>query len=219
MNKNNLLLVLTAVTGIAILVLLTVFDYLIPRVTSALYLDVSSSNTKNKAFVEQLCKTRLNQLKEGDILIEAEFADTTFVSKNQAFEESMRLKFQEECQKVANLPAGVGKNGGTPLLPVLNSLELEITKQHKNGNKNRTVAIVVVQDNEPLQYNSPEKSDQLAKKVESFTKLGNVIVFIGSDLKLQQELKSALANITNSQVCTYTDAKACLEWAFNLARK
>ncbi len=210
---------LTVVIGIILLAGPIFIDLKTSRIISALYADVSQSNQEYKFFIKQLCKTHIEHLKEGDIRINGKFADKTFVNSNQAFEERDRLTLQSACKDAATPPEGIGKTPGTPLLPALNSFEQEIQKQRTLGNKNRAIGIFAIQEDEPLKNQSPEKSEEFTAKVESLTKSGNLVLFIGPDVKLQNQLKSALAKVNNTNVCTYENSKQCLEWAFTTARK
>lgn len=206
------------VAGGAILATPIILDAQNPRVIGLLYADVSQSNQPFKSHVQELCRARVELLKSGDLLIDGKFADQTYITSSHVFEDRDRLALQRDCQVVSNPPAGVGKQVGTNLMQAVASMQREVKHQRTLGNTNRVLSVVALQAAEPGNQARLDLN-VLTAKVRDMVKDGSVVLFIGPDLELQQQLKAALVGINKTDVCTYADGKHCLEWAFENARR
>ncbi|MBW4575782.1 MAG: hypothetical protein KME08_10910 [Aphanothece sp. CMT-3BRIN-NPC111] len=208
-----------ALVGAGILGLPIIWDAQNTRLIAAFYADVSLSNLEYKTSIQQLCSDRLNHLMEGDIRLDAKFADKTIVLGNQAYQDRDRLTLQQDCLAVATPPEGIGTHPGTALPLALESLEKEIRHQRTLGNNNRVAAILAIQAAEPGQNQSPLDLNTFKTKIEGIVKDGSALAVIGPDVELQQQLKTVLAGVKNTDVCTYANGKRCIDWVFETVRK
>lgn len=207
-----------AVAGVLLLGVPIVIDSFIHRVNSAFLVDVSLSNQPYKAELEKLCHQYTEHLVEGDIRIQGKFADRATILSNQEFQERDRLSLQNQCQQITTQPPGIGQTPGTSLIDALSRLETEIHHQQSQGHTRPVAAAIVIQSAELVNHQQQDFT-LIKSKIESIIQKGGAVAIIGSSVDLQNQLSRQLVSVKNTQVCTYSDSLACLDWLFQTVRK
>ncbi|MDZ8258498.1 hypothetical protein [Nostoc sp. ChiQUE01b] len=193
-------------------------DGLTHRVNSALFMDVSRSNQPYQTSLEALCRQYVEHLVEGDIRILGKFADRVQILNNQEFQERDRLSIQNQCKQITMQPSGIGRIPGTSLVDALSRLETEIGHQQNQGNTRPVAAVVVIQAAELVNHQQQDFT-VIKSKIEAIIHKGGAVAIIGPDIDLQNQLSHELSSVKNTQICTYSDSQACLDWLFQIARK
>ena len=221
MNKNSLfkepLTWLVALGGSVAIAIPLIIDYQTPRIMSGLLTDISESDQPYKKELVEICQANLEHLKDNDISIVGKFADKVKIEKNQEYDQRDRFNLQKDCENITSPPSDLGKTPGTDLQQAVIMLKQEIDQQHTVNKKYRIAVIINVQAAEPVNHKNSDLQ-VIRKTTEEITKDGSAVVFIGPDAWLQQDLKTALVGVKNTQVCSYKDGKNCVNWAFNTAR-
>lgn len=188
-----------------------------PRMISALYVDVSASNQPLQAMVRSICQDRLKYLKDGDTLIDGQFADQSIVPMHQRYAERQYATLRANCQ-TATQPNGIGKHPGTTLIRAWESLRSQIQSERSQRNRDRVVAVFVIQAAERVRGEPKLDWAKFRQQVQSFVADGNVVLIIADQPELQQQLSTLLAEVRNAQVRTYRDAQDNLKMAFDQVR-
>ncbi|MDF5710445.1 MAG: hypothetical protein PUP90_22935 [Nostoc sp. S4] len=195
-----------------------VMDRLTHRVNSALLVDVSLSNQRYQTLLEGLCRQYVEHLVEGDVRILEKFADRAIILSNQEFQERDRLSIQNQCKQITTQPSGIGRVPGTSLIDAVSRLETEIEHQQSQGNTRLVAAVVVIQAAELVNHQQQDFT-LIKSKIEAIIRKGGAVAIIGPDVDLQNELSRQFSSVKNTQICTYSDAQACLDWLFQIVRK
>ncbi|MEH1788515.1 hypothetical protein [Nostoc sp.] len=195
-----------------------VIDGLTHRVDSALFVDVSLSNQPYQTSIEALCRQYVGHLVEGDVRILGKFADRVTILNNQEFQERDRLSIQNQCKQITMQPSEIGRVPGTSLVDALSRLETEIGHQQSQGNIQPVAAVVVIQAAELVNHQQQDFT-VIQSKIEAIIHKGGAIAIIGPDVDLQNQLSHQLSSVRNTQICTYSDSQACLDWLFQIGRK
>lgn len=207
-----------AVAGALLLGIPVVIDRVTHRVNGAFLVDVSLSNQPYKAELEKLCHQYTEHLVEGDIRIQGKFADRATILSNQEFQERDRLSLQNQCQQITTQPPGIGQTPGTSLIDALSRLETEILHQQSQGQTRPVAAVIVIQAAELVNHQQQDFT-LIKSKIASIIQKGGAVAIIGSSVDLQNQLSHQLVSVKNTQICTYADSQACLEWVFQTVRK
>jgi hypothetical protein len=209
---------LCAVGGALLIGVPLVMDRLTHRVNSGFLVDVSLSNQPYQTSLEALCRQYVEHLVEGDVRILGKFADRVTILNNQEFQERDRLSIQNQCKQITIQPSGIGRVPGTSLVEALSRLETEIRYQQTQGNTRPMAAVVVIQAAELVNHQQQDFT-LIKSKIESIIHKGGAVAIIGADVDLQSQLSHELSSVKNTQICTYSDGQACLDWLFQIARK
>lgn len=188
-----------------------------PRIISALYIDVSASNQPFQAVVQSICQDRLKYLKDGDVLIDGQFAEQSIAPIHQIYTEQQRANLRANCQ-AATQPNGIGKRPGTTPLRAWESLQSLVQSERSQRNHDRVAAVFVIQAAERVLGQPNLDWAKFKQQVQDFVADGNVILIIADQPELQQLLLPLLAEVRNARVCTYDDGKDNLKWAFDKVR-
>ncbi len=189
-----------------------------PRVISALYVDVSASNQPFRAEVVGICEERLTHLQPRDVFITVQFADQPVLQRDGTYEEQQQDLLQADCKQVLQPISTVGKQPGTSFSRAFENLRSHLQHQRSQHNRDRVVAIFLLQAAE-IALGQPNLNWKLIKQqVKDLVTDGSVVLIMGSEATLQQQLITLLKDLANTKVCTYSDSKDSLKWAFNLAR-
>ncbi|MGF1979764.1 MAG: hypothetical protein RMY30_029840 [Nostoc sp. CmiSLP01] len=207
-----------AVGGALLMGIPLVIDGLTHRINSAFLVDVSLSNLPYKTSLERLCQQYTEYLVEGDTRIQGKFADQATIVSNQEFQERDRLSLQNQCQQITIQPAGIGKVPGTSLVDALSRLDIEIEHQQSLGNTRPVAAVIVIQAAELVNHQQQDFTI-IKSKIENIIQTGGGVAIIGPSVDLQNQLSHQLISVKNTQVCTYADSQACLDWLFQVVRK
>ncbi|MEH1896964.1 MAG: hypothetical protein V7K94_17010 [Nostoc sp.] len=209
---------LCAVGGALLIGIPLVMDNITHRVNSALLVDVSLSNQPYQSSLEGLCRQYVEHLVEGDVRILGKFADRAIILSNQEFQERDRLSIQNQCKQITTQPSGIGRVAGTSLIDALSRLETEIQHQQSQGNTRPVAAVVVIQAAELVNHQQQDFT-VIQSKIEAIIHKGGAVAIIGPDVDLQNQLSRQLSSVKNTQICTYSDSQACLDWLFQIGRK
>jgi hypothetical protein len=186
------------------------------RIMSLFYVDVSDSIQPYKQDVAKICEATKDLLMDGDIRVEAKFAERVFVTSNTDHEGK---QVTGDCQAVTLKPEGVGKYPGTDITAALSSMITELKHQRSQGNKQRVAATLVIQAAEPKTGQKPTNLKVVKELVQKIAKEGYLSI-IGPDVILQGDLSQELTGVANVKICTFTQAQDCgINWAFNQVRK
>ncbi len=209
---------LCGIAGALIIGIPLLMDGLTHRVISVFMIDVSLSNQPYKASLETLCHQYIENLVEGDTNIQGKFADKVAILSNQEFQERDRLLLQNQCEQIALQPPEIGKTQGTSLIDALTRLETEIQHQQSQGNNQPVAAVIVIQSAELVNHQRQDFT-LIKSKIASIVQKGGAVVIIGPAVDLQNQLSRQLMSVKNTQICTYSDSQACLNWLFPRVRK
>lgn len=215
--KSSLTLLCT-LGGASLIGFPLIIDGFTHRVNSVFLVDVSLSNQPYASSVQKLCHQYIERLVDGDVRIVGKFADKPTILNNQEFQERDRLSIQKQCQQITTQPLGVGQAPGTSLVDALSLLETELQHQSNQGKTQPVAAVVVIQAAEGVNHQKQDFT-LIKSKIESITKTGGAVAIVGSAIDLQSQLISQLVSVKNTQICTYADSQACLDWLFLTARK
>ena len=196
--------------GIATIAVPVVMQIRTPKVSSALLLDVSKSNQINADSIAKLCEHRLDWLIDGDTLIDVQFADIPYVTKNQKYGGEQLLKLQKACDRYTVPVEGMGIKPGTNILEALSVLQTEL----QQSSPQKAIVTIVFNAFEPVDSQSfvlDEFLVQLRGEVKKISSHGHTFIFIGANTYWQKNLKQTFANIERVRVCTYENGEQCLE--------
>ncbi|QKQ73473.1 hypothetical protein [Nostoc sp. TCL240-02] len=209
---------LCAAGGVLLIGIPLVMDNVTHRVNSAFLVDISLSNQPYQTSLEALCRQYVEHLVEGDVRILGKFADRAIILSNQEFQERDRLSIQNQCKYITTQPSGIGRVPGTSLIDALSRLETEIGHQQSQDNTRPVAAVVVIQAAELVNHQQQDFT-VIKSKIEAIIHKGGALAIIGPDVDLQNQLSSQLSSVKNTQICTYSDGQACLDWLFQIGRK
>jgi hypothetical protein len=206
-----------ALAGLAIAIGYSIYQYdRTPRVAIASYYDVSDSASPYQKAVEQICTAIEDRAIDGDLKIEAAFADRVMVNSNAVHEEKQS---GANCKGLSKKPNGIGKQPGTDILAALNSMDGQIQHQRSQGNKQPAVGFLVIQAAEPKTGHLPANSKMIKKSIDKITKEGYLVI-IGPEAMLQGQLNQEIVKNGKVKICAFDLATACgVNWAFDRARK
>lgn len=164
----------------------------------------------------QHCQTSNQHYKPGDTVVNIRFADQPVTTQNITLSNGLSLLGQ--CQQTNTQTTGIGKQPGTSLVRLLESIHTTIKKQRDWNNSNSVVVTVTLQAAEPGP-NQPELDWQRVKTlVHSITSSRGAIAIIGPTGQLQNQLETQLLNERNVRICSFNDVRPCVDWAFETGR-
>jgi hypothetical protein len=199
--------------------LLMAFVYLWHKVPRAIVMpafDVSNSAQIHAPQMIEICQEKQDRTMEGDYLGGIKFADLSIVTRN-AVSESKQVS--EDCSKIAEKPAGIGKTPGTDLENALSTVLIETQHLRTQGNKLPLITIVAIDAAEPKTGQKPLDTTAVKAQVQAIAKEGYITI-IGPEAILQSQLSKSLVGIPNVKICSFEQGTDCgVKWAFDQVRK
>lgn len=176
--------------------------------------DSSDSAVGYTALRQQHCQASVQHYKPGDIAIAISFADRPVTTQNISIFNSFSLlgTCSDTKRAIAN------KQPGTSLILLLERIQSAVEKQRARNNLNPVVATVTLQDAEPGPNQPALDFDRVRKLVSSITQNGGAIALMVENEELQNQLDTKLAEDGNVQICSFTGATECVNWAFETGR-
>jgi hypothetical protein len=203
----------------------TILNLSAAKIVSVVYIDRSLSNSSSESLklIKSLCKSRLNQLQDGDVKVDGVF----FAGQ---VEETNRTPYNgsgnRECDTSFNPTSHISRvEKGTSPDAVFDNVLEEISKHGQPNGVRRSIALTVM-----LNAAEPVKSSQyqfdpvrFVDKVRRLETEGVTVLLLISDQRLRSQIQKELVEIdgsgsSNIKVNDYSDIESGTEWVHSSAR-
>jgi hypothetical protein len=203
---------------IAALVLLLsplIWDWKTPRLLFYYLSDSSSSGMSNHKILTNLCDAWSANLKPGDTFERIEYAERAELTQIQKIEISTDLA--QLCQVQPKSPAIGHQNGTSPILPIERLLN-SIAAERSRGNNQSIVAVIWLQEAEPIPGTPAYDYNEFQRLVEQVVKNRAKIAIIGPTGELGEMLAQRFSSTSSVYICPVSAAANCTQRVFDAAR-
>jgi hypothetical protein len=204
--------------GIAALVLLLsplIGDWYTAKLLFYYLNDSSSSGISNRKISATLCDTWSPNLKPGDTFEEIQFAERAEPTAIQKIEISTDLA--QLCKVQPRSPAIGHQNGTSPISPIKRLLN-SITAERSRGNNQSIVAVMWLQEAEPIPGAPAYDYNEFQRLVEQIVKNRAKIAIVGPTGQLGEMLTQRFSSTPSVYICPVSAAANCTQRVFDAAR-
>lgn len=210
-----------ALVGIAagILVIPKILEDNVTKVIAIHASDVSDSGIAHPELPLQVCKSRAENLKTGDLAIDLQFSDRAEAISDKLIRQD--TDFNGLCAgitTVKNRPNTLSRERGTSPITVIDRITNAVVTQRRKNNHYPIVVTIWLDEAEPIPGQPPYDYDYFQKQVEKITNDRGKVAIIGTKGELQEKLEKRLGQNSSVFLCTENDGKECVNRVFEAAR-
>jgi len=216
--KNPLTWVLVCIAA-GILVIPKFIEDLVPKVIAIHASDVSDSGIAHPELPLQVCKSRAENLKTGDLAIDLQFSDRAEAISDKLIRQDTDLNgLCAAITTMKNRPNTISRKQGTSPIAIIDRITNAVVTQRRKNNQNPVVVTLWLDEAEPVPGQSAYDYDHFQKQVEKITNDRSKVAIIGTKGELREELEKRLGQNSSVFLCTENDGKECVSRVFEAAR-
>jgi len=178
-------------------------------------LSVSSVNSYTP-LIQAHCQARINQIKEGDTVIDIQFADYAIVTRHENVDNAFKLR--KYCNQKQQTMEAINRNYGTSLTLALERLWLELSLLREEGNNQPVIVTLILHAAEPVPNQAPLDLANVKDLIQKITEDKGMVTIIGTTKQLESDLAQLRHGIANFKLCPSVNLQSCIEDAYVTAR-